>query len=182
MQEITHFRQQSNHSTFLGEIMNWKRILCPVDLSQPSTQSIAIASSLARENNGEVIFLYVTMPELPPSAGLAIAEVDQAIELEREALRKIRPSTADTLHRHELTRGLPANSIVQYAKLHNIDLIVMPTHGRQGISRLLLGSVAEQVLRTAPCPVLTIKSANTTELSAPIAERTSSLELGEGRS
>lgn len=147
--------------------MNWKRILCPVDLSQPSTQSIAIASSLARENNGELIFLYVTMPELPPSAGLAIAEVDQAIELEREALRKIRPSTAGTIHRHELIRGLPANSIVQYAKLHNIDLIVMPTHGRQGIGRLLLGSVAEQVLRTAPCPVLTIKSVNTTGLNAP---------------
>lgn len=146
--------------------MDWKRILCPVDLTQPSKESIAIASSLARDNNGEVIFVYVAIPELPPAAGLAIAEVNQSIEEEREALRRLRPTSPGTLHRHELLRGLPATSIVQYAKQHNIDLIVMPTHGRTGISRLLMGSVAEQVLRTAPCPVLTIKSALTPESTA----------------
>lgn len=141
--------------------MNWKRILCPVDLTQMCSDCIQIASSLARESGGELIFLYVAVPELPPAAGLAIAEVNQAIEQERAALRNIRPWGAGILHRHELVRGQPAAAIAGYARQHNIDLIVMPTHGRTGLSRFLLGSVAEEVLRHAPCPVLTIRAAAT---------------------
>jgi len=53
--------------------------------------------------------------------------------------------------------GTPAWSIVEYAGGHDIDLIIMGTHGRGGMSHLLMGSVAEQVVRTAPCPVLTVR-------------------------
>ena len=55
--------------------------------------------------------------------------------------------------------GTPAGSIVEYAGGHDIDLIVMGTHGRGGMSHLLMGSVAERVVRTAPCPVLTVREA-----------------------
>ena len=138
--------------------MNWKRILCPVDLTQTCAECIRIASTLARECGAELVFLYVAVPELPASSGAAIPEVNQAIEREREVLAQIAPTTTGVLHRHELVRGQPAAAIVHYATQNQIDLIVMPTHGRTGFTRLLLGSVAEEVLRHAPCPVLAIRA------------------------
>ena len=57
-------------------------------------------------------------------------------------------------------RGDPAEEIVRYAKAHGIHLIVLGTHGRTGVSRVLMGSVAERVIRTAPCPVLTVPPAD----------------------
>ncbi len=60
--------------------------------------------------------------------------------------------------RHELREGKPFVEITNYARQHDIDLIVMGTHGRGGISHLLLGSVTENVIRTAPCPVLTVRA------------------------
>lgn len=138
--------------------MNWKRILCPVDLTQTCQDCINVASALSRECNAELIFLYVAIPELPASSCTAISEVNQAIEREREVLQKLHPPISAVLHRHELVRGQPATAIVQYSNQNNIDLIVMPTHGRTGISRLILGSVAEEVLRHAPCPVLVIRA------------------------
>jgi hypothetical protein len=57
-------------------------------------------------------------------------------------------------------RGDAAEEIVRYARLHGIDLIVLGTHGRTGVSRVLMGSVAERVVRTAPCPVLTVPPAD----------------------
>jgi universal stress protein A len=141
--------------------MNWKRILCPVDLTQTCQDCVNVASSLARECGAEFIFLYVAVPDLPASSGAAIPEVNKAIEREREVLQKLHPPLSGVLHRHELVRGQPAAAIVQYSNQNNIDLIVMPTHGRTGISRLILGSVAEEVLRHAPCPVLAIRAAAT---------------------
>lgn len=147
--------------------MNWKRILCPIDLAQTCQDCVNVASSLARECGAELVFLYVAVPELPTSSGAAIPEVNQAIKHEREVLQKLHPTLDGIPHRHELVRGQPAAAIVQYSKQNNIDLIVMPTHGRTGISRLILGSVAEEVLRHAPCPVLAIRAAATQ--SEPLA-------------
>jgi nucleotide-binding universal stress UspA family protein len=62
--------------------------------------------------------------------------------------------------------GTPAGSIVEYASGHGIDLIVMGTHGRGGMSHLLMGSVAERVVRTAPCPVLTVREARKVQAAA----------------
>jgi nucleotide-binding universal stress UspA family protein len=58
---------------------------------------------------------------------------------------------------HEVLTGPAASEIVEFARARGMDLIVMGTHGRRGLSHLLMGSVAERVLRTAPCPVLTVK-------------------------
>jgi nucleotide-binding universal stress UspA family protein len=138
--------------------MNWKRILCPVDLTQTCSDCVRIASALARECQAELVFLYVAVPELPASSGAAIPEVNQAIEQERQILKQVQPAVPGVLHRHELVRGQPATAIVNYATQNQIDLVVMPTHGRSGISRLLLGSVTEEVLRHAPCPVLAIRA------------------------
>lgn len=151
--------------------MNWKRILCPVDLTQTCSECVRVASALARECGAELVFFYVAVPELPASSGAAIPEVNQAIERERQALNQITPTSSGVLHRHELVRGQPAPSIVHYALQNQVDLIVMPTHGRTGFSRLLLGSVAEEVLRHAPCPVLAIRA------TAPQAEPVATPQL-----
>lgn len=151
--------------------MNWKRILCPVDLTQTCQECVRVASALARECKAELVFLYVAVPELPASSGAAISEVNEAVELERQALQQIHPTTSEVLHRHELVRGQPAASIVHYASQNGTDLIVMPTHGRTGFSRLILGSVAEEVLRHAPCPVLAIRA------SAPKTEPATAPQL-----
>jgi universal stress protein A len=151
--------------------MNWKRILCPVDLTQTCSECVRVASTLARECGAELVFLYVAVPELPASSGAAIPEVNQAIDRERQVLKQILPTATGVLHRHELVRGQPAQAIVHYAVQNQVDLIVMPTHGRTGFTRLLLGSVAEEVLRHAPCPVLAIRA------SAPQTEQVAEPQL-----
>jgi nucleotide-binding universal stress UspA family protein len=73
---------------------------------------------------------------------------------------------------HRLKEGAPATEILRTARALECDLIVMGTHGRTGVGRLLMGSVAEEVLRKAPCPVLTVKTAIPGEVLAekPVAE------------
>jgi nucleotide-binding universal stress UspA family protein len=72
-------------------------------------------------------------------------------------LEKIRPAQTDVVCQHHLLVGEPAEEIVQLACEHEIDLIVIGTHGRTGLSRWILGSVAESILRRAICPVLTCR-------------------------
>lgn len=135
-----------------------KRILCPVDLSTRNLRALEIATALAADGGGELIFLHVAVPELPKTAGHAIVEVNLQIEKERHALSELRPTRANIPFRHVLVRGEAAATIAKFAAEENADLIVMSTHGRSGLSRLLLGSVAEEVLRHATCPVLTIRA------------------------
>lgn len=72
-------------------------------------------------------------------------------------LRAIKPGSKGVQFEHRLVRGEPAREILRLAKDENADLIVMGTHGRTGMLRALMGSVAEQVVRNAACPVLTLK-------------------------
>jgi nucleotide-binding universal stress UspA family protein len=72
-------------------------------------------------------------------------------------LAKIVPTDPAVPCEHRLLSGAPARTIVELAKEEGVDLIVLGTHGRTGFHRLLMGSIAEAVVRTAPCPVLTFK-------------------------
>jgi nucleotide-binding universal stress UspA family protein len=79
----------------------------------------------------------------------------------------LQPSDVSDLHATvDVVIGAPSSSIVEYADGHGIDLIVMGTHGRGGMSHLLMGSVAERVVRTAPCPVLTVRQPRTAAVKA----------------
>ena len=82
------------------------------------------------------------------------------IDLEplRERLQQLRPEDPKILVEHRLVQGGGAEEILQVAQERKCDLIVMGTHGRTGLGRLLMGSVAEQVVRKAACPVLTVKT------------------------
>jgi nucleotide-binding universal stress UspA family protein len=138
--------------------MNAKRILCPLDFSENSQAALGYASSLAREASAKLYLLHVDDSQVPYDAGFAayVAPPDNTQVLQ-EQLSAIVPTLEGVEYEHHLLLGHPADAIVDFAKQHDIDLIVMGTHGRTGVARLVMGSIAEAVVRRAACPVLTVK-------------------------
>jgi universal stress protein A len=137
--------------------MNWKKILVPTDFSHLSDQAVGIAVALAKESSGTVILLHVEEAPVAYGAGemyYGIAEPDT--DALRKMLQEIRLPEGVAVERH-LTAGEPAGAIVRFAEENGVDLVVMSTHGRTGLVRLLMGSVAEEVVRRAKCLVLTLK-------------------------
>lgn len=138
--------------------MQLRQILCPVDFSECSLRAAEYAFGLAQRCRATVEIVHVWQPggKGVEFRGPMSAYVGEEAEVGR-ALERIRPSFADVACRHHLLIGDPADEIVTLAIEHQIDLIVIGTHGRTGLSRWILGSVAETILRKAPCPVLTCK-------------------------
>jgi nucleotide-binding universal stress UspA family protein len=138
--------------------MRIKNILCPIDYSSSSEAALLYACSLAKDADAEVHIVYVHEEDIAYVEGFGAYLPPADLEGERKRLHELRPPLP-VRHRHELIVGSPASAIVEYArdKDKEIDLIVMGTHGRTGLARLLMGSVAEAVVRTAPCPVLSVK-------------------------
>ena len=141
--------------------MNVKNILVPVDYSQSGDAAMAYAVSLAKEYSAELHLVHVyEQPFAYVDGGFASAPVPPVtpadLDAEKAKLNEITPEQGVEFRR-EFIVGSPADILVNYAKEKKIDLVVMGTHGRTGLSRLLMGSVAEGIVRRAPCPVLTIK-------------------------
>jgi nucleotide-binding universal stress UspA family protein len=145
--------------------MDVRHILAPTDFSEYSMDAISYALELAQKFGAKLSLLHVV--ELPPYPieGLVPSTMggDLLNDLERQAsaeLAQVLPEAKDA--RIEVTRsvviGSPLRKIIETAEAEKVDLIVMATHGRTGLSHLMMGSVAERVVRTAPCPVLTIRS------------------------
>lgn len=133
------------------------RILVPIDFSAASEAALAYARMFAGGWDAALHLLHVTGDRLTPDAGGALPD-------ERAALREIRERLTDEDRRRRLKirvveRTAPADAILRSAEASDIDLIVMGTHGRTGVAHLLLGSVAETVVRRAACPVLTVRQA-----------------------
>ena len=138
--------------------MNAKRILCPLDFSENSQVALGYASSLAKEAGAKLFLVHVDDSQVPYDAGFAayVAPPNNREAL-MEQLMVIKPTLDDVAYEHQLLLGHPADAIVDFATEHRIDLIVMGTHGRTGVARLVMGSIAEAVVRRAECPVLTVK-------------------------
>lgn len=142
-----------------------KRILCPVDFSDNSDHAMRYAAALAGTFNSELTLLHVVAPVvavLPGETALPDTQqedIDELAEACRERLEQtVGALTADGLAvQHKVLNGVPFVEIIRYARDREIDLIIMGTHGRTGLGHLLIGSVAERVVRKAPCPVLTVK-------------------------
>jgi nucleotide-binding universal stress UspA family protein len=142
-----------------------RTILCPTDFSEPSRPAFDLACALARDYGAELVVAHVTPPPLAIGSGdvLMAPPLSDTTEL-RSQLEQIRPADPRVTVRHRLiadhpmAMGSEAEGILAAAAEEKADLIVMGTHGRGGLSRLLMGSVAEHVLRKAPCPVLTVKA------------------------
>lgn len=138
-----------------------KNILVPTDLGEGSEQVLAYACELARPLGATVHLLNVIgIPSLGvPELGVALTAtvIDQLVVDNQTALDKLAATCTAPLGQVVIKSGDALDMINQAAGELGIDLIVMGTHGRRGLSRALLGSVAETVVRSAPCAVLTVR-------------------------
>jgi nucleotide-binding universal stress UspA family protein len=130
-----------------------ERILVATDFSLCSLGAIEYAEELARKLDAELFVLYV---EGVPLAGSDLGDLTH-VAAERELARTVQQLRAHHLEAHSLFRpGAPAEEILKVAETERASLIVMGTHGRKGVAHMFMGSVAEHVVRGAPCPVLTV--------------------------
>jgi nucleotide-binding universal stress UspA family protein len=142
-----------------GKGLPIRRLLHATDFSQRSEFAFHLACSLARDYGARLIILHV-VPAPAVVYGETVTEL--ALEASRDTathtLAQLKPSEPNVQFEHQLEEGDAAERIMHAAKVNQCDLIVMGTHGRTALSRLVMGSVAEQVVRKAPCPVLTVKA------------------------
>ena len=137
--------------------MNFKRILCPIDFSNFNQAANEYASILAKASGAKIVYFHAFLPDIPYGS---FAYVDT--QLDEKQLLKLLEETKPTMDgveaSYEIEFGPAADQITCYANENDIDLIVIGTHGRTGLKRVVMGSVAEAVVRRAECPVLAIKS------------------------
>ncbi|MBI5760629.1 MAG: universal stress protein [Planctomycetales bacterium] len=142
-----------------------KRILFPTDFSPNANAALAYATALAEQFGAELHVLHVMVEPavIIPEPGAFYPIPDTLLADIKEQSEKALNQVPDPqwcqgkVVQRVLRRGTPFVEIVRYAKEANADLVVLGTHGRGGLAHVLLGSVAEKVVRKAPCPVLTVR-------------------------
>ena len=140
-----------------------KRILYPTDFSPAAEPAFDYALQAAKRDGAVLILVHVIEPTSQFADDVYVALPGAAREAAEAAARRefdgllARAKAADVDARDVLRRGRPAEEIVKAAESEFVDLIVMGTHGRRGLRRLMLGSAAQQVVATAPCPVVTVR-------------------------
>ena len=139
--------------------MGTRKILYPTDFSTAAEAVLPEAVALARDRNAVLVILHVQEPAVAYcESGVNYYALSQPNgEMLTKMLREVVPPGEGVRYEHRLAVGNPAEEIVRIARKEHVDLIVMGTHGRSGLGRLVMGSVAESVLRQAPCPVMTCK-------------------------
>jgi nucleotide-binding universal stress UspA family protein len=137
----------------------FRRILSPVDFDDNSLAAVEVAAQIARQNDGTVLLFHVVPMMIPPTGMPMYVDIYKDQEgMAKEKLRQIAARRLQGIKYDLLTHlGEPAGAIIRTAKRSAVDVIVMATHGRRGFSRVMLGSIAEMVLREAPCPVLCVR-------------------------
>ncbi|MDD5009754.1 MAG: universal stress protein [Syntrophorhabdaceae bacterium] len=144
----------------------FKKIVCPVDFSEFTEEIVTYAVSIAKKFNAE-LHLFHVIPNLNyftpyesflTPENLVAIENNIGVEVDRDFNKIIKK--IDIPVKKITKTGVTFVEIIDYVKTEAIDLIVMGTHGRSGIEHILIGSVAEKVVRKAPCPVLTIRPKN----------------------
>jgi nucleotide-binding universal stress UspA family protein len=134
-------------------------ILHPTDFSGQSQNAFALACALTRDYGARLIVLHVVPPALVAYGEGIVPPDPEEVRAEAQAqLDQLPTPRPDVRAERRLTEGDTVDEVLRVAQEVNADLIVMGTHGRTGLGRLLMGSVAEQVVRRAPCPVLTVKA------------------------
>jgi nucleotide-binding universal stress UspA family protein len=144
--------------------VNIKKILFATDYSEPSRHALQFATSLAHDTGATLLIAHVTDRELYP-VGELFDEEPEPDPAEMHDLKAIVPTDPQVNYEHCLLHGepgsteivKPADELVKLARKEHVDAIVLGTHGRSGLSRLVTGSVAESVIRSAPCAVVTVR-------------------------
>jgi nucleotide-binding universal stress UspA family protein len=144
-----------------------KKVLVATDFSEPSDAALAYGRELAFTFGAQLVVAHVAENTLTRGfgGGDGFVFVDPALQrsVEARAHRQLETLISDEDREQlyaaavVLTSNAPAHAITEYAKEAAVDLIVLGTHGRGAVAQLLMGSVAERVVRTAPCPVLTVR-------------------------
>lgn len=144
-------------------MLSIRRVLFSTDFSAGATPAFPQAVSFAARHDAELHVVNV-----PETAREPVRSLPVAANVLHEWLGPQSDATVDDLEglttvQRQLEPGSPPERLVAYAEGHDVDLLVMGTHGRRGIRRLMLGSVTEEVLRTAPCPVVTVRADDESE-------------------
>lgn len=143
-----------------------KKILVATDFSEPSEAALAYGRQLARSLGGQLVVLHVVPNMLTAAVGAdgfgftdpgLQTSVDAAGQRRVDELISVEDRTLLRATGVVVTSNATAVAIVEYAKDNDVNLIVIGTHGRGAMAHLLLGSIAERVVRIAPCPVLTVR-------------------------
>ncbi|MCE9562844.1 MAG: universal stress protein [Planctomycetes bacterium] len=135
-----------------------RKILHPTDYSDLARPAFEFACSLARDFGADLVICHVSPPPITAvDDGMVIEIPTGEAEAMAARLEEMKPADPQVRVTRRLLRGDPADEILRLAGACQADIIVMGTHGRGWLSHLLLGSVAEAVLRNAPCPVVTVK-------------------------
>lgn len=143
-----------------------RRILHATDYSKASERALQEAVDFAKQNDAEMLVVHVIQPVVPYVAGEDIGAAELYVKLEESTKQEAQRSMNKLMQRLErlgvkarslLLRGSPADQIVKAAKNRKADMVVIGTHGRTGLSKLFMGSVASRVISTAPSPVLTVR-------------------------
>lgn len=142
-----------------------ERILVPTDFSDRSRAAVAYGAAFVEEFGGSLHVLHVVADLVGVGADPVALPLPARHSVEKTIETNVWKELRDILSKDDQERlhtilavqwGVPAVEILRYAKRHAIDLIAMATHGHSGATHLLMGSVAEDVVRDAPCPVLTV--------------------------
>lgn len=147
----------------------WRKIIYPTDFSLAAAAVFDMAQRLARDSDSLLLIVHVVEPVAAATPGtvappvtlggtnLSDTQQQQAMDEAHEELRKIVPNDPSIRFEHRLIEGLASEAILSLVEEEQADLIIMGTHGRTGLKRLLMGSVAEKIVRYASCPVLTLR-------------------------
>jgi nucleotide-binding universal stress UspA family protein len=143
--------------------MEIKRILFATDFSEGSASSLPYAVSMTRQYGAKLYFVHV-IHDIAKTSGSYVPHIsldELYSEMEENAKKELEKSTVEELRgkevEHVVLKGTPYEEISRFAEENKIDLIVVGTYGRKGLDRMLFGSTAEQIVRHAPCPVLTVR-------------------------
>lgn len=140
-----------------------KKILCPIDFSECSIYALSYAIDLSTKERASLYLMHVIETHIS-DMGDILKQIDlllddKQIDNLRMRLTNLIPDNIRTnIHIQPIVeKGIPSVEIIKTAKDNQIDIIIMGTHGRTGLEHILIGSVAERVIRSAPCPVLSIR-------------------------
>lgn len=141
--------------------MDYKKILFATDFSPASETALRTATSLARDSGALLLIAHIEELPMPYAGGeMYFAQPEYPNPEVKKMLEAIVPPDKSVRYEHRLAMGTAADDIVRVADEEGADLIVIGTHGRTGLMRVLMGSVAESVMRLATCPVMTVKQAH----------------------
>lgn len=143
--------------------MKWTRnksaVLVPFDFTDNAREALVAALDFV-DDASAIDVVYVMAPPTPPAPGLFWGEMDvesMRARAEKALEAALVDAKASGCNAHVLM-GSPASRLVEFANERGSDLVVIPSHGRRGLDRWLMGSVAERVVRLAPCPVLVLRA------------------------